>query len=773
MKRSAVFLNIAKIVLCMVAAGIVCSCDVGGSTSTYSVTFSINEGLGSAPAEKKVNSGSSITLPNGSGFSRSSHIFGGWNTKSDGTGTNYSAGSSFFPSGDTTLYAKWDQTGQGIQYTVTYNINGGSGTAPSAQTANAGSIILLPGGNTFSRSGYTFSGWNTIADGSGTSYSAGSSFTPAGDTTLYARWNRNSSGGGDGAFYRVYYITFNINDGYGTTPGRQSVSYLEPSITLPDDSEFSRSGYTFGGWNTMPDGTGTNYDAGFSYTPTFDSSSDIILYARWVVAVTFNINGGIGTTPNAQTLEDDSGITLPSGDGITRSGYIFGGWNINASGTGTNYPAGYLFTTDYSITLYARWIVGDYRLGDFTFVGDTTYTIIGYSGSGGVIIIPAEANGKPVVAIDNRSSEANGVFNNKRITGATIPDSIITIGDYAFSNNTLTSVNIPDSVTTIGSGAFSNNRLTNVSFGNSVSSIGERAFYSNRLSSVTIPAEVTSIDDYTFYDNQLTDLTIPDNVISIGASAFRNNLLVNVSTGNGVSTIGNYAFAGNRLTNVSFGNSVASIGARAFDSNRLASISIPDSVTTLEEYAFNNNLMTSVTFNNSAAAIGNNAFYNNQLTSVDLGGVISIGANAFYGNRLVSINIPDSVTTIGNYAFSNNQLTSVIIGDGILIIGDYIFANNLLTSVTFSENVTSIGVRAFEGNRLVSVTIPDSVKSIAVGAFYSNQLTSIKIGANVTLGSYSFDSSFDNYYDYGGYSKAAGTYTRPSTSSTTWTKLPD
>ena len=71
-------------------------------------------------------------------------------------------------------------------YTISYDANGGSG-APSAQTKDGG-IDLSLSGTTPTRAGYTFAGWNTKADGSGTSYASGATFTGNADTTLYAQW---------------------------------------------------------------------------------------------------------------------------------------------------------------------------------------------------------------------------------------------------------------------------------------------------------------------------------------------------------------------------------------------------------------------------------------------------------------------------------------------------------------------------------------------------------------------------------------------------------
>jgi uncharacterized protein (TIGR02145 family)/uncharacterized repeat protein (TIGR02543 family) len=77
--------------------------------------------------------------------------------------------------------------------------------------------------------------------------------------------------------------------------------------------------------------------------------------------VTYYINGGSGTTPSAQTISAGTNVTLASGNGITKTGYMFDGWNTNIFGTGTNYNAGgasYTFT--YDITLYAKWTAPGY-----------------------------------------------------------------------------------------------------------------------------------------------------------------------------------------------------------------------------------------------------------------------------------------------------------------------------------------------------------------------------------------------------------------------------
>ena len=71
--------------------------------------------------------------------------------------------------------------------TITFNANGGSGTVPSAISTYVGVANTIPS-NSLTRAGYTFNGWNTASDGSGTAYATGSTITPSGNVTLYAQW---------------------------------------------------------------------------------------------------------------------------------------------------------------------------------------------------------------------------------------------------------------------------------------------------------------------------------------------------------------------------------------------------------------------------------------------------------------------------------------------------------------------------------------------------------------------------------------------------------
>jgi uncharacterized repeat protein (TIGR02543 family) len=199
-------------------------------STTYTVAFGVNNGTGTVPVAQTVNIGSSIILPSGSGLSRSGFTFGGWNTNTAGSGTNYTAGSAFTPTSNITLHVRWLGTA-----TVTFNANSGTGTVPVAQTVNTGSSITLPSGSGLTRSGFAFSGWNTQANGLGVNYNASTPFTPEGNITLFARW----TAAGITLTQSSPSATVNVTAGVN---GRVPVTVTAPStgsVTLVGQSTFN------------------------------------------------------------------------------------------------------------------------------------------------------------------------------------------------------------------------------------------------------------------------------------------------------------------------------------------------------------------------------------------------------------------------------------------------------------------------------------------------------------------------------------------------------
>jgi len=175
-------------------------------------------------------------------------------------------------------------------YAVSYNANGGSfSSAPVSISYAAGKPVTVTA-ITPTRTGYSFTGWNTSSDGTGSAREGGSVFSmPADDVILYAQWSINS-----------YTVTFDANSGTGTVPSAITGNYNKP-ITLPTTS-LTRTGYNFSGWNTAANGSGTNYTAGGSYTIP---ASNITLYAKWTLktcVVKFDSDGvNLGSVPSSFT----------------------------------------------------------------------------------------------------------------------------------------------------------------------------------------------------------------------------------------------------------------------------------------------------------------------------------------------------------------------------------------------------------------------------------------------------------------------------------------
>ena len=126
-------------------------------------------------------SASSATALTANAFTRSGFSFSGWNTAANGSGTAYANSASYPFAADVTLFAQWAS----VPKIVTFDANGGSGSM-STQSASSATAITT---NAFTRSGFSFSGWNTAANGSGTAYANGASYPFAADVTLFAQWS--------------------------------------------------------------------------------------------------------------------------------------------------------------------------------------------------------------------------------------------------------------------------------------------------------------------------------------------------------------------------------------------------------------------------------------------------------------------------------------------------------------------------------------------------------------------------------------------------------
>ena len=395
--------------------------------NTWTVSYDANGGSGAPPSQTKtysVNLTLSATVP-----VRTGYVFLGWSKSNTATTATYSAGSTYTANEGAILYAVWTIE----TYTISYNANGGSG-APSSQTKTY-NVNLTLSSSVPTLTGCDFLGWSTSSAATSATYSAGGIYTANASATLYAVWS-----------LKTYAVFYNAN-GHGTAPSSQTKAYgtaltLSPFISNQTGTgarvDYTITGNANGGtwsgsngsasitpqytysqnkWNTMPDGTGTGYASGASYT----ENAATTLYAIWntstsytytyalpsgtpaknqTATVTFNANGG-STTKTSQTstramtfvgwYTSASGgtkrtaasqvsasetvyahygdgtsaypsVTLPTASQCARTGYTLLGFATSPTATSAAYSPGESYTPTAGITLYAVWRIISYSV---------------------------------------------------------------------------------------------------------------------------------------------------------------------------------------------------------------------------------------------------------------------------------------------------------------------------------------------------------------------------------------------------------------------------
>ena len=230
----------------------------------YKVTFNSNGGSGTM-SEQIFTHGTSQKLSKNT-FTRNGYDFIEWTTNADGTGTAYTNEQSISITENKTLYAKW----KAKEYTLSFNANGGSGSM-SNQVFTHGTSQKISA-NTFTREGYDFNGWNTNADGTGTSYTNKQNISITKSMTLYAKWK-----------IKEYTVTFNANGGSGSM---ESQTFEYGKAQKLNTNSYTKTGYNFTGWTTNADGTGTKYNNKQEISIT----SNITLYANWEENTSYVIN---------------------------------------------------------------------------------------------------------------------------------------------------------------------------------------------------------------------------------------------------------------------------------------------------------------------------------------------------------------------------------------------------------------------------------------------------------------------------------------------------
>jgi len=331
-KRNLIFLS-----LLILGALLINGCGGVVVPSNYTVTFD-SQG-GSAISSQTVVDDGLATEPKDPTWE--GYAFGGW-YKESGCINSWDFVNDTVTA-NVTLYAKW--TTANYSYTVIYNGNGSTGgTVPvdsSSPYEYGATVTVLGNTGTLVKTGYTFDGWNTAADGSGTFQAAGSTFNMGtANVTLYAQW----------IVIGTYTVTYNGNGNMGGVAPTDTYLYQQgESVTVLGAGNLFKPGYLFSGWNTAADGSGTFQAAGSTFNM---GTANVTLYAQWTTptyTVSFDSQGG--SAVSSQAVVDGGLVTEPTVP--MKTGYTFGGWYKEPECTNA-----WNFNTDTvtsNVTLYAKW----------------------------------------------------------------------------------------------------------------------------------------------------------------------------------------------------------------------------------------------------------------------------------------------------------------------------------------------------------------------------------------------------------------------------------
>jgi uncharacterized repeat protein (TIGR02543 family) len=378
----------------------------------HHVFYNANGGSGNVPSDNANYSiGDSVIvksdIPTRDGFT-----FAGWTLDSGNSGAVYSAGQSItFGATDITFYAKWAVTKFQLNYsastggsisgvnpqTVDYGVDGSEVIAtpdlhyhftgwsdsvitPSRRELNVtrnvsvtasfsinsntvtyngngndtGIAPMDPVSHDYSTAVTVFIGWNTAANGSGTTFAENSTFN-IGDApvVLYAQWRAlPSNGGGGGVAIENYQITYKSGGGVGTTPnGPTTYAYGTP-FNLPENT-FARIGHQFIGWTE--DISHRIYKARDTFPATQGNVSFTATWSRNTYSISYAPGDGVGEGPKEPTkfiYGDNFSLPKCEADCYTRTGYTFTGWN---DGNNTYKPEDIYTTSTSNLIFTAIW----------------------------------------------------------------------------------------------------------------------------------------------------------------------------------------------------------------------------------------------------------------------------------------------------------------------------------------------------------------------------------------------------------------------------------
>ncbi|MHC0037605.1 InlB B-repeat-containing protein [Pseudoneobacillus sp. C159] len=275
-------------------------------------------------------------------------------------------------------------------YTVSYDGNGHSGgNAPfdGKQYKQGDTVTVLGNTGNLQKTGYSFTNWNSVANGTGTTYPATGSGTltmPGSNITLYAQWKPNT-----------YTVTYNPDGGvvgkttqvklFDSTYGKGADGVTADPMPIP-----TKTGSTFAGWYTQLNGAGSQV---IDSTKVMTAGNHT-LYAKWLLSqytVSFHVDGG-SAVPN-QLVNHGGNAVEPTPP--TKQGHTFAGWYTdNTFKTVFDFKNNAITS---NTTIYAKWNINQYT--------------VNFDSNGGSPVAPITANYNTTIAQPPQPTKIGYTFN--------------------------------------------------------------------------------------------------------------------------------------------------------------------------------------------------------------------------------------------------------------------------------------------------------------------------------------------------------------------------